>query len=393
MQSLTPGANAPLGALASRIQFETGTIPGAEIDVSAFLIGQDGKVRGDGDMCFYGQPRVADGAVEFLPESGRAGQSVFSFDLHRLPRGVEKIIFAATIYENRASFGRIPGITVSCETGLSGQIPCTGMTETALMLAELYQRNGQWKLRMLGQGFNGGLPALATHLGVDVAGAPSSPAPAVKPAPVPAPAAPTVSLSKVSLTKEKATVSLKKPDGRFGTIRCNLNWQQRPPARGIMGGLFGSQQVDLDLGALVEDRYGNKFCVQALGNSFGDFTYAPYVRLKGDDRTGAVADGEWLEINGQQWPEFNRILLFAFIYDGVPDWRQTDGVVRLFIPDQPEIEVRMNEFGSQDGMCAVALLENHGGQIKVKREVKFFSSHSYMDAHYGWGMNWVAGRK
>ena len=157
--------------------------------------------------------------------------------------------------------------------------------------------------------------------------------------------------------------------------------------------MFGPKPVDLDLGCFVEDRYGHRTCVQALGNGFGDYDYFPYARLLGDDRTGAVTDGEWLEINGEMWAEFNRVLIFAFIYDGVPNWRDTDGVVRVMIPDQPEIEVRMNEFGSKDRMCAIAMLENQGGAIRVSREVRFFPGHRFMDEHYGWGMRWTAGSK
>jgi tellurite resistance protein TerA len=44
-------------------------------------------------------------------------------------------------------------------------------------------------------------------------------------------------------------------------------------------------------------------------------------------------------------------------------------------------------------MCAVAILENQGNQIKVSREVRFFAGHEPMDKGYGWGMRWRAGSK
>jgi hypothetical protein len=78
------------------------------------------------------------------------------------------------------------------------------MTETALILAELYQRNGAWKVRVVGQGFNGGLAALATHLGVDIS-EPEQTAP-----PPVSPPAPALSPSQISL--EKRMVSLEKKD-------------------------------------------------------------------------------------------------------------------------------------------------------------------------------------
>lgn len=82
-------------------------------------------------------------------------------------------------------------------------------------------------------------------------------------------------------------------------------------------------------------------------------------------RTGAASDGEWLHINGAQWQEVKRILVFAFIYEGAPNWSETDGVVTILIPGQPPIEVRLNEEGGRHGMCAIALLENDRGAVKV----------------------------
>lgn len=406
MTILLPGANAPVSSGPCEVLIRTGEIPGTEIDVSAFLITSAGKVRSDADMCFYGQPSVADGAVTL--QGSANGEARFTILPARIPAGVEKVVLTATIHENRAAFGRLPEIGIEVG-GVQGRIPCAGLTETALILAELYQRGGAWKVRVVGQGFNGGLKALATHLGVEIADPVPvpSPSPAPAPRPVPAPSrspdltripsvrpatpGPTINLSKVSLTKENRTISLKKETGRFGKIRVNLNWNQRPNG-GVMK-MFGPKPVDLDLGCLIEDRHGNRTCVQALGNGFGDYAYFPYAKLLGDDRTGAVTDGEWLEINGEMWAEFNRILIFAFIYEGAPNWAETDGVVRVMIPDQPEIEVRMNEHGSHDRMCAIALLENQGGAIRVSREVRFFPGHRVMDEHYGWGMRWQAGSK
>jgi len=409
MTILTPGANAPVPSGELTVLIRHGAIAGAEIDVSAFLVTGTGKVRSDADMCFYGQPSVSGGAVALHGSGG--GETRFTAAPGRIPAEIERVIFTATVHENRAAFGRLPEIGVEV-SGVRGQIPCTGMTETALILAELYKRNGAWKVRIVGQGWKGGLAALATHLGVQIEQAPTpTPAPAPSPPPPPPPApprgpdmtrvpsvrpaapvpAPKLNLSKVNLTKENGSISLKKETGRFGKIRVNLNWNQ-----GSQGGvmkMFGPKPVDLDLGCFVEDRYGNRTCVQALGDSFGDYGYFPYAKLLGDDRTGAVTDGEWLEINGEMWSEFNRILIFAFIYEGVPNWHDTDGVVRVMIPDQPEIEVRLNEHGSQDRMCAIAMLENQGGSIKVNREIKFFRGHRYMDQNYGWGMTWEAGSK
>ena len=196
----------------------------------------------------------------------------------------------------------------------------------------------------------------------------------------------------MSLTKTERTISLGKDDGRFGRIRVNLDWNQRKS-----GGFFGigSTAIDLDLGALIETRDGSRTAVQALGDSFGSWQDFPYAVLQGDDRSGAASGGEWLDINGDRWNLMKRVLIFAFIYEGVANWRETDGVVRVMVPGQPEVEVRMNELAGSgsDTMCAVALLENIGGEIRVSREVRFFAGHEPMDKSYGWGMRWVEGSK
>ena len=211
MTELAPGANAAVPAGDLTVLIRHGSIPGAEIDVSAFLVTGTGKVRSDADMCFYGQPAVAGGAVTL--QDAANGETRFTVAPSRIPAGVEKVILTATIHENRAPFGRLPEIRLEVG-GVSGRIPCAGMTETALILAELYQRGGAWKVRVVGQGFNGGLAALATHLGVDI----SDPGPAPTPAPTPTPAAPPPP-AKVEPAKpasqirlEKRLVSLEKKD-------------------------------------------------------------------------------------------------------------------------------------------------------------------------------------
>jgi tellurite resistance protein TerA len=392
MNILSPGANATIGASNLLAIIRHGTVSGADIDVSAFLVTAAGKVRSDADMCFYGQTSVAGGAVVLGSVGG--GEARFQVDLQRIPSGVEKIVFTATIHENRAQFSRVPEISLDFGT-VQGRIPCTGMTETALILAEIYPRNGIWKVRVVGQGFNGGLAALARHLGVEIAESAPTPAPSTPPPnqtvqPPGPPPAPPVNLNKVTLTKNSSTISLKKDDGRFGKIRINLNWN-RSKKTGFFG--LGSSAVDLDLGAFVETRDGQRHVIQALGKAFGRYQHAPYVQLLGDDRTGASVEGEWLEINGDYWGEIRRVIIYAFIYDGAANWQKTDGVVRILVPGQPEIEVRMNEYGDNRGSCVVALIENHNGQVKVSREVTFHQSQRFIDQHYGWGFQWSQGSK
>ena len=221
-----------------------------------------------------------------------------------------------------------------------------------------------------------------------------------RPASTPPPAAgggSPVSLSKITLTKASPSVSLAKGSGASGRMRVNLSWNARPEGTGGGGGgflkkLMGAPGgIDLDLGCLYELTDGKKGVVQALGNAFGALDRPPYVLLDGDDRKGG--GGENMTINLDRLGDLKRVLVFAFIYEGVPAWDKADGVVTLTPANGPEIRVELDE-SSGSRMCAIALLENKGGQLLVNREVQYINgAQDALDRAYGWGMDWSPGRK
>lgn len=387
--NMTPGSNAttPTGVLTVRV------LSGAAVDASAFRLFASGKVNGDADMVFYGQPENDDRTISLKND---AQQSTFTVDLTRLRPDVQKVAFTVTCDGGRTVSG-LQRLAIQVEQNqevlMTGNVELAGRQEAALILGELYRRNNDWKFRFIAQGFNGGLQPLAEHFGVDVSDTPA-------PAPAPAPAAPKaepapakISLSKVSLTKEKPAISLTKRDN-FGEIRINLNWHRGNGGGGGLRGIFGGNKgIDLDLGAFVKLQDGSKGVIQALGGNFGAMQREPFVQLQGDDRTGEVSDGEWLHINGREWKHISEVLIFAFIYEGVASWDKTDGVVTLHVPDQPPIETRLTEGQNRRNMCAIARLVNENGSIRVERVNQFFNGHSDMDKAFGWGFSWKAGSK
>lgn len=384
---MTPGSNAPVPSQVLTVR----VLSGVAVDASSFRLYASGKVQGDPDMVFYGQPTNEDGSVKL---SGKGTDTAFVVDIPRLQPEVQKLAFAATCDGNMTLAG-LQHLSIQVELNgtllLSGQVNISGRQEAALILGELYRRNGEWKFRFIAQGFNGGLKPLAEHFGVSIADTPATVSP---PQPVPAPAPSKISLSKVSLTKEKPSISLVKRDD-FGEIKINLNWNQsRAEPSGMLGGLFGKAKgIDLDLGAFVELQDGSKGVIQALGNTFGRLNSEPFVELQGDDRTGEVTTGEWLHINGREWQKIHQVLIFAFIYQGAASWDKTDGVVTLHIPEQPPIETRLTEGSNRHNMCAIARLVNENGTIKVERINQFFNGHKDMDEALGWGFRWSAGSK
>jgi len=63
------------------------------------------------------------------------------------------------------------------------------------------------------------------------------------------------------------------------------------------------------------------------------------------------------------------------------------------VPNEAPLEIRLTEGSNQLNMCAVVLLENQQGALKVSREVRYFKGHQAMDEAYHWGLNWRAGSK
>lgn len=396
MTDLQQGANAPVSGNVLTVSVDWPAKTGVDAEITAYLLTEAGKVRGDADMLFYNNPQGGDGAIRYV--AGTSPKGRFEIDLGKMPAAISRVVFCATVEDatqRRQTMAELNGARISVSGGIDYAPALAGATEAAMTLGELYLRNGQWKFRAVGQGFNGGLAPLARSFGIDVA---DDPTPASPPAPLspatPAPSAPAtkpISLSKVSLDKPNQTVSLEKRGNSFGEIVINLNWSRGVVKKGFFGG--GGGAIDLDLGCLLEMSDGQKGVVQALGRVFGSYNSAPFIALSGDDRTGDVSSGETMRINGGEWARIKRVAIFANIYDGAPNWAQTDGVVTVTMPDQPPIEVRMTEGRNDKRLCGVVLLENDRGAIKVTRIVDYFRDQSELDQAFGFGLRWTAGRK
>ncbi len=377
------------------------------LDSSAFALTAQGKVRGDSDFIFYNQTTLNGGGIQRASD-GRT----FTVNFSALPTTIERIVIALTIDQGQRrgqSFGQLNQVRAEIraaghETPLAiFSLATKMMPETALIVGEMYRRGGEWKFRAVGQGFVGGLGPLAQQYGVDVADDPdagaapspaSPPPPAARPAPssaAPPPAKP-IRLEKITLEKKGSSISLEKTAQGFDELVVNLNWHQGGGGKGFFGRLT-SRKIDLDLGCLFRLRDGRAGAVQALGNSFGDLRQPPYIQLMGDDRSGASAQGEFLRINGRHWDQIDRVVVFALIYEGVPNWAETDAVVTIQTPNQPTLEIRLDSHGNNQRMCALAMLENRGGNIQVTKLVEYFQDHRLLDQAYGFGLRWVAGSK
>ncbi|QJE01837.1 tellurium resistance protein [Massilia forsythiae] len=409
MQTFTRGQKGKLSDLGLPLRLPVavelqaaGHAPAHAVDISCFGLDAGERLADDRYMVFYNQLASARNEVSLALAPGRAD---FQVDLEALPPSIAKLVFTAAI-DGGAAIRSAGPITLRLGHALAFTLDGADLAaEKAVILAELYRRDGQWRFGAVGQGFDGGLSALLAHFGGEEA-RPSVPAPAPVPASAPvapaaaastAPAAPKVSLSKITLDKRGDKVSLdKRGNAGFGRIRVNLDWNQasRTPARGLLDRLrnAGARGVDLDLGCLYELADGSRGVVQALGNSWGSFDGRPFIRLEGDDRTGAVQGGENMLVNGDRFDQIRRVLVFAYIYRGVANWVETDGVVTVTLPDQPAVEVRLDH-GSAYKMCAIAMIDNDRGQLRVTKLAEYVADHVALDQRYGFGLRWKTGSK
>ncbi len=396
---ISKGQRTPVSQLVTGQSFQlaVSTVGALVVDISCFGLDTQQKLSDERYMTFFNQPKTPCGGVLIVPSTGK-DTATFQLNLALLPTSIDRLVITAAIDGSGTMNQLRDGSYVrfiangqeSSRFNFSGK---DFAEEKALMLGELYRKNGEWRFCAIAQGFNGGLDALVKHFGGAVA-APASPPPTPpKPAapPVPPPAAPKVSLSKVTLQKSGDKISLEKAQSQsYGKIKVNLNWHRQTQKTGFFG--LGSQKIDLDVGCMYEKFNGDKGVIQAIGKSFGRYQQEPYIQLEGDDRTGASVNGENLLINGDHFDGFKRILVFAFIYEGVPNWAATDGVVTISIANQPPVEVRLDRADSK-GMCAIAMIENIRGQLTVTKLVEYFHGHPDMDKWFGFGFSWKAGGK
>ncbi|MFE2333930.1 TerD family protein [Streptomyces coelicoflavus] len=436
---MSKGSNTPVPTTALRVELGWRSGPGVpDADASALLL-VGGKVRSDADFVFYNQAAHSSGAVRHEGKRDAGGRVTDGLlvDLARVEPAIETVILAAS--SDGGAFGQVPDLYIEVRDAARNTVVARfdnpGATvETAFVLGEFYRRQGTWKFRAVGQGYDSGLEGLATDYGISVdepqhtppaapptppvppapvaTTYPSAPAapPAARPAaapPPPPPAAPSstapVRLTKVTLTKAAPSVSLTKQGGTSGAMRVNLNWQVRKQfsgwARKLGRPVAMHDDLDLDLCCLYELSDGSKGVVQALGNAFGALHQPPFIHLDGDDRTGAVSTGENLTISLDHQRYFRRILVFVTIYEGARSFADLHATVTLQPQYGAPVDFSLDECTVPSTVCALALITNTGNDLVVQREARYLvpdrgvSPQRTVDHVYGWGMNWTPGRK
>ncbi|MFJ3307290.1 TerD family protein [Streptomyces sp. NPDC086549] len=183
--SLTKGGNVSLGKPVPGLTVVTVGLgwqatTGYELDASALLCDQSGKVRSDQYFVFFNNLTSPDGSVRHAGGGSPIGgdNQQIHVDLTRVPTHVEKIVFPVSLDEAASrggTFGQVHRAHIRIldqDTGTElarYDLAADGLSkETALVFGELYRHGADWKFRAVGQGYASGLAGIAADYGVDV---------------------------------------------------------------------------------------------------------------------------------------------------------------------------------------------------------------------------------
>jgi stress response protein SCP2 len=141
------------------------------IDFACFGLDSQQKLSDDAYMTFFNQPKTPCGAVEL---STPAGDTLgFSCQLAKLPAKIDKLVFTAAIdgatSMRQIQNGHLRFLLAGQEVARFAFSGTDFQDEKAVMLGELYRKDGTWRFSAIGQGFNGGMAALVQHFGGEVA--------------------------------------------------------------------------------------------------------------------------------------------------------------------------------------------------------------------------------
>ncbi|MFF3390325.1 TerD family protein [Streptomyces sp. NPDC002669] len=390
MTAMTPGSNIPLSA--ARVAVDV-SAP-VRLDVSGLLLTAAGKVRSDDDFIFYNQP--AGPGVTYRSGGGTTPDSIL-VDTAAVPPGIEKIVVTASPDAAGQTFQGIePTATVrnaDDNSVLATFTPPRLGAETALVVIEVYLRNGAWKARAVGQGYADGLAGIATDFGVSVEDEPAAPAPVpaapvappmpptgpvdpriaappappAPPAPAPVPDSGKISLDKgrVSLQKNQ-TVSLVK-GGRplLSQVKMGLGWE---PA-------FRGKDIDLDASVIAYGPQRNHIdsCY------FGKLSILNgAIKHSGDNLTGEGAgDDEVIVVDlGRIPPEATGLVFTVNSFTGQKFTQVAKAYCRLIDGATGEELVRFDLTGAepQTGVMMAKLIKQFSGEWEMTAMGDFVKS-------------------
>ena len=188
--SLSKGGNVSLSKVAPNLtsvtfglgwQVRQTTGADYDLDASAIVVDQQGKVLSDSYFVFFNNLVSPDSAVRHMGDNlvggGGGDDEQITVELAGLPPQATKVVFAVSIYDaeaRRQAFGQVRDAFIRVVDSNSGievaryDLTEDASTETAMIFGELYRYGAEWKFRAVGQGYAAGLRGIALDFGVNV---------------------------------------------------------------------------------------------------------------------------------------------------------------------------------------------------------------------------------
>ncbi|MFB7309059.1 TerD family protein [Streptomyces sp. NPDC056192] len=387
MTAMTPGSNIPLST--ARVAVDVAAP--VRLDVSGLLLTSDGKVRSDDDFIFYNQPTGP--GVTYRSGGGTAPDAIV-VDTAAVPPGIEKIVVTASPDAAGQTFQGIePTATVrNADDGsvLATFTPPSLGAETALVVIEVYLRNGAWKARAVGQGYANGLAGIATDFGVSVEEPAAPPAPVAPPMPATAPVAAPVDPRTAAPAAPPAAAPAPAGSGKINLDKGRVNLQKNQTVSLVKGGrpllsqvkmglgwepAFRGKDIDLDASVIA---YGpNRNHLDSC--YFGKLSILNgAIKHSGDNLTGEGAgDDEVIVVDlGRIPPEATGLVFTVNSFTGQKFTEVAKAYCRLIDATSGEELVRFDLTGAepQTGVMMAKLIKQFSGEWEMTAMGDFVKS-------------------
>lgn len=146
-----------------------------DLDISAFLLSDAGKITSGNDVIFYNHMQMA--GIQLSGDNrtgaGNGDDETINVDLSAVPAQYSKIVFCVSIDQavaRRQTFGMVQNAYIRLMDAANGDKELCRFslrddysTDTAVIFAELRRNNGDWDFATLGEGKQGDLNTLAAY--------------------------------------------------------------------------------------------------------------------------------------------------------------------------------------------------------------------------------------
>lgn len=333
-----------------------------EIDSSVMMLSESGKLEEEENFIFYNNPKSKCQSVELNSSPLNNYKKSFTIDLNKTSNDISRIMFLLTI-DNGDSlnhrFGNIKDIQIdlldsSKQVVFKYQVDQL-TSETAIILSEIYKRNNEWKLQLVGNGFNAGLDKILEEYGSDKVKVQSTETQTInksdyidlvpKSEPIKTePEKPTISLTKITLEKKGDVARINLSKSKIGNIQAKLFWKKG---------------VDLDLHAFYKTKSGKTGHIYF--GSKGSLNRDPYIMLDQDSGVGNTSGNNEENLRIGSLDYFDYILfsvnIFRFFSRKGENFAKYDGKVVLKTDRGDEITVPLisEEIGT---WCVITMVDN-----------------------------------